>query len=363
MRGAFRARDAFERTLNAGGAFVVFADAKTHIDVINARHTGGEYGRIYDDEPFPFDVWDFLGELSGIGVTSDEGTEMEAVDQSPLGRLVAEHLADAEFVCTLQPSHENADPWVILAENKFGEAVAICRCRGAAGSVIVLPQLARKAEFLVKLFSNVLPELSPHLFPNIADAKWTQRAEYELPRVLELKAKQQEIERRAIEEIEALSAELANERQANGWIQDLLTGTDLALVVAVKKALTEIGFSKVIDIDDERDREGKSRREDLQVRDESPTLIVDVKGISGFPADEDALQADKHAAIRMREEKRTDILGLSIINHQRHLPPLERENVMPFRQELVDAAHERSLGLMTAWAVPRRPKHEKAWLG
>jgi len=72
-----------------------------------------------------------------------------------------------------------------------------------------------------------------------------------------------------------------------------------------------------------------------------------------YPSDEDALQADKHTSIRMREWKRTDVIGLSIINHQRHLPPLDRENTMPFRQELLDAATERSLGLMTAWDLYR----------
>jgi hypothetical protein len=46
-------------------------------------------------------------------------------------------------------------------------------------------------------------------------------------------------------------------------------------------------------------------------------------------------------------------MGLSIVNHQRHLPPLERENRLPFRQELLDAANERSLGLMTAWDLYR----------
>src|SRR5690606_33742325 len=96
----------------------------------------------------------------------------------------------------------------------------------------------------------------------------------------------------------------------------------------------------VVDVDEERDREGKSRREDLQITDRSPTLIVDIKGIGGYPGDEDALQASKHASIRMKEWKRTDVNGLSIINHQRHLPPLERENQMPFRQELLHAAEE-----------------------
>jgi hypothetical protein len=171
--------------------------------------------------------------------------------------------------------------------------------------------------------------------------------------VLELKKQQDEIEKQAFEEINRLKGELEKERLANGWIHELLTGTDTELVDAVKLALSALGFTKIVDMDMVRDKEGKGRREDLQIEDQSPTLIIDIKGIGGFPSDEDVLQADKHATIRMRENKRTDIVGLSIINHQRHLPPLERENAMPFRPELIDMAEERSFVLMTAWDLYR----------
>ena len=82
-------------------------------------------------------------------------------------------------------------------------------------------------------------------------------------------------------------------------------------------------------------------------------MIVDIKGIGGLPSDADALQADKHATIRMREWKKTDVTALSIINHQRHLPPLDRENNMPFRQEILDHAEESQLGLITTWDLFR----------
>ena len=47
-------------------------------------------------------------------------------------------------------------------------------------------------------------------------------------------------------------------------------------------------------------------REDLQIRDMSPLLTVDVKGLVNFPADPDALQAHKHASIRIQEEERSE---------------------------------------------------------
>jgi hypothetical protein len=351
VRTSIQLKDAFDRTHSIGGVFVVFADERTGISLQVARCG---YNGLYDGEQFPHDVYHFLSEISDLVVENDHGEELIPADtKSSLGRLLADFLPESAFKCVLKGGYRSKDTWQTLAKNKFGQAVAICRCRSAEGSVIILPQIRDKVAFLERLFIEVLPELAPHLFPHIEKGKWTHQPEYELPRVKELKAKQDDIVRNAKEVLKQLDAEIEKERTANGWIQNLLTGTDSDLVAAVKKAFEAFGFAEVVDVDVERDREGKSRREDLQIHDQSPLIIVDIKGIGAFPSDEDALQADKHAAIRMREMKRTDIVGLSIINHQRHLPPLDRDNVMPFRQELLDAAEERSLGLMTSWDVYR----------
>ncbi|MCK4825321.1 hypothetical protein KA005_56765, partial [bacterium] len=94
-------------------------------------------------------------------------------------------------------------------------------------------------------------------------------------------------------------------------------------------------------------------REDIQIKDASPILIVDVKGIANLPSDPDVMQSHKHATIRMKEWKRTDIKPLTIINHQRHLPSLDRDNKQPFRAEIVTAASQNDLGLMTTWDLHR----------
>lgn len=351
-RTAIQLKKSFDRIYSNGGVFIVFADQKTRIHIQVAR--SNRYDALYDQNPFPHDVWDLLSEVADMEVRNDHGTEMQGVKtNSHLVRLLAPFLSTGRFTCTLEGGYRKKGNWEPLAVNKFGAVVALARCCAAEGSVIVLPQIEDKAALLDILFSTALPEIAPHLFPHIAKGVWTHWPEYELPGVLELKSQQQQVEQRAREEIARLDGELGKERTKHGWIHSLLTGTDAELVDAVNQAFSELGFSRVVDVDVDRDREGKSRREDLQIEDQSPTLVVDVKGIGGFPSDEDALQADKHAAIRMREQKRTDIIGLSIINHQRHLPPLERDNAMPFRKELIDAAEERSLGLMTAWELYR----------
>jgi hypothetical protein len=352
-RAAIRVRESFNRALGAGGIFIVFADSRNRIDMIVARKEGGRFGGLYDQQPFAGDVWNLIDEFADITIGDDHGREMRATDKSPLGKLLAQHLDGGQFTCTVDGGYRGEEPWVTLAENKFSEPVSICRCRGKDGTVIILPQIANKDRFLVNLFTSVLPALSPALFPHGDRGVWTRLPEYELPRILDLEREKQEVEQRAVAEVTRISEQIELERSENGWIHDLLTGTDAELVAATKKAFGLFGFEKVVDVDEERDKEGKSRREDLQIQDTSPTLIVDIKGIGNFPSDEDVLQAGKHAAIRMREWKRTDVVGLSIINHQRHIPPHDRDNAMPFRPELIDAALEMAIGLLTSWDVYR----------
>ncbi len=330
-RHAYAVSSAFDRTLSNGGIFIVFADAKTGLELVMGHMQGRE---LIVEGQFCFDVWNFLPALFSLDVNSEQGEEMFSTDnKSALGKLVGEHLQGGCFTCTVTPVRGTGG-WAILANNKFNEPVGVVSTQEQqTGVIIVLPQLADKAGFLSKLFNNILPELVPQLFPHLERGKWIHRQEYEIQKIIELKRKQVEVAMHAEAEIAKLEQELTNERSTNGWIHDLIAGTDAMLVEAVKKAFATLGFNKVIDVDIERDKEGKSRREDLLIEDRKPTLVVDVKGIGGFPSDENALQADKHASIRMREWKRTDIIGLSIINHQRHLPPLERGNALPFRQE------------------------------
>jgi len=92
--------------------------------------------------------------------------------------------------------------------------------------------------------------------------------------------------------------------------------------------------------------------------------------LQGHPSDNGCLQSAKHATIRMRELTRTDVQAISIINHQRHLPALDRDNVTPFREEIIIAAEQQHVGLMTTWELFRLarsflrnkwlPKHIKA---
>lgn len=346
MRAALQVRGDFDRMLKAGGVVVVFATDKTPGSIQVARKG---YGGLNDAKDCNWNEWDFLSELSDMHVSSTSGEEMTVVDQNtPVGKLLKSHLSGSYYECTITGGHRSTEPWAALVKNKFNQAVALFRpC--STGFVIVLPQLKDKTGFLKSLFTDVLPEMAPHLFPGIEQGRWTHLLEYELPEVVQLHDQRSELEAKFQADIAALEEKELEIRKQDGWMHDLLTQTGDPLVAAVQMGLKTIGFKNVVDMDKVRDKEGRSRREDLQVQDASPTLVIDVKGIANFPGDEDVLQANKHATLLMREQNRTDIFGLSLVNHQRHIPPMQRDNEMPFRQELINVALESQLGLLTAW--------------
>jgi hypothetical protein len=82
-------------------------------------------------------------------------------------------------------------------------------------------------------------------------------------------------------------------------------------------------------------------------------VLVEVKGIGGLPKEANALQVAKYLAPRMREWGRTDIKGLSIVNHQRHLPALDREHDNVFQPDVVTNAEQQGFGLLTTWDLYR----------
>lgn len=346
VKATITVRTDFDKILNAGGVVVVFATKKSPGAIQHTRvvHRQLEHARnMHQSE------WSFISELNDMNVTATHGEEMFAVHpNTSVGKLLQSHLPGSSYDCTLQGGYRPNDPWSALVKNKFGEAVALYRpC--SSGFVIVLPQLKDKTGFLKSLFTNVLPEIAPRLFPGIEQGRWTHLPEYELPEVVQLHDQRSQLDAKFQADLAALKEQELEVRKQDGWMHDLLTQTGDPLVAAVQMGLKTLGFKNVIDMDEVRDKEGKSRREDLQIQDISPTLVVDVKGIANFPGDEDVLQAHKHATLLMREENRTDIFGMSLINHQRHIPPLERDNEMPFRQELLQLALENQFGLLTAW--------------
>lgn len=357
-----RLREHSNRIYQSGGAFVAFVNPR---QLAKFHYGSVPYDELQIEDIRDFDSWALLPEIWDVDTAFDAGTEVTpSASQSELRQLLMEWLHRIEFNCTMSVSGRENEKWEVIATNKYGAPIGLLALDTEnRGMVLLLPQMADKDKFVARLFKDVLPHLTPHLFPNLEGAKWIHRQEYENPAVLKLEQEKRVLAEEMEKKLTAIEDRISSASAEEKWLQDLLTENDDTLVASVHKTLVVFGFKEVVDIDQERDAKGQLRREDLQIRDHSPLLVVDIKGIGGYPADEECQQAHKHATLCMKELKRTDIQSLTIINHQRNIPPLNRENRMPFRQEILDYADEIEMGLLTTWDLWRlvRSFRRNAW--
>ncbi|MCS4311711.1 hypothetical protein M2397_002006 [Pseudomonas sp. BIGb0381] len=348
-RTALFAKADFNRIVASGGALIVFAGPESPMEFqwASANHHSLETSKEINGG-----VWNLIDSMEKIRFISESGSVINVTSDEPLEKLLKKYLQGAEFKCVFKPRWSKYEFWRPLATNKYGADIALSGHYGD-GIVLIFPQILDKASFISELLESYLPERLPNLFPDIEKGKWTHFPEYELERVIELEERKALVITEMEKELHAIDEEISMNRSEDGWIHDLITATGDGLVNAIKLALSELGFESIVDVDEIRDAEGKSRREDLRIEDRNPTLVIDIKGVGGKASDDDLMQANKHALINMKELKITTIQGLSIINQQRHLPPLLRDNSEPFRQEILDFADETGLGLLTTFDLYR----------
>jgi len=353
------ASDKFDRILNHGGLFVIFAKNR-ETQKMKMGYISHRYG--LQGDSINFDNWSFLSCLddSFVRIKYDSGNEMYPVDEKDrLIELLIKYIDNSGFDCTLEEGYSlKKENWIPLLKNKYdlivSAAIAYEYEKDKYTWILIFPQFSNKADFVLELF-QLLPNLSPHLFPYYEGNLWLHKQEYELPKVNQLEDEKKVIKQKCDDEITKINLQVEKEKEDNKYWYDLIRETGDSLVQAVIRVLSILGFKDVVDVDKESrtSSSGGSLREDIQIKDESPILIVDVKGITGLPSDAEATQAHRHAVMRMKEWNRTDVNSLTIINHQRNIPPLDRENNMPYRQELINGSSQMDLGLMTTWDLYR----------
>jgi hypothetical protein len=300
-----------------------------------------------------FDNWCFLSLFGGddLKIQQDYGTEISrAANGGFLYDCIRPYLKDAEYSATIHPIqwfNNTSRAFFPLVVSKFLVPVGgVFLFEQSNGLVLLLPQVEQKAELAVDLLKTALPELSPHLFPHFEGKRWLERDEYEHQSVLELKTRQVQIQQAARDQIEQLDQEIEAERTRLGFLHGMLTKTGNELVSHVKGALQFIGFQQVKDVDAESG-ESANKQEDLQVLDPPQPLLLEIKGLAGLPTESDTLQVTKYVLRRMKEWNRTDIRGVSIINHQRNVPALERDHDKVFTQQQMQDAKNHEMAMLT----------------
>jgi len=344
-------KDSFDRILNNGGAFVIFAQPHLYQNICLARK---QFDQFKIEKNIEFKNWSFLSILSNhLETKEDYGFEIFLQDQ----RLkefyfIKEALKNTQFTATIKFDYGYEKYFIAILKNKYGDNIGgIFFQEESKGRIVILPQITKKSEVVVSLINEFLPTLSPHLFPDFKMFKWVENNEYELDTILNYKTEKMKVNQRAKKELEEIDKKILKERERFGFLHEIITKSGDELVVSVKKCLEFIGFKKVINIDEKIDnQEGStSKQEDLQILDKSPILLLEIKGLSGRPRESDTMQVYKYISRRIKELDRTDVRGISIINHQRNIPPLERDNRNVFTKQQIDDANSNDITLLTTW--------------
>jgi hypothetical protein len=345
-------KDKFDCILDHGGMFVIFAQPRFYQKLVWAA---GVLGFITDGQEIPADNWSFLSIASPsyFGIESDFGEEISVPNYNyQLCRFLRKTIIDAKYTATFKPTHRIEKSWIPILSNKFERCVGgLLAPEDSKGRVLILPQISKDTKTIVTLLREVLPDISPHLFPHIEGARWVERDEYELDSVLKYKTDKIEVQKRAKRELVGLDKKITAERDRLGFLHGIITNTGDDLVESVKSCLESIGFEQVIDVDKQIQNQGTSapKQEDLQVHDKSPILLLEIKGLSGLPREDDMTQVVKYAPRRMKEWDRNDVRGVSIINHQRNVPALERDNRNAFTEQQIEDAQHSDVTILTTW--------------
>ena len=358
-----------ERMLNASGVLVVFlqppsSETFRHYSYDRLR------GQLMAREPRELGNFGFCSTIAPYRLYPilDLGTEVSVIDKGNLlSDVVARYTDSVQFNSTLDPSYpkrfDDTDQpvFIPLLNNKYG------RCVGGAiilrpnpGMVVLLPQFTRKADLIADLFRDLLPNTHSHLFPEHEGGRWVHRIEYEHPTVISLQRRVEDIQVEADKRKAELASQVEAERERLSFLHGLLVKSGDALVLDVIKSMSHIGFRDVINADELRG-EKAIKEEDIWIRDRSPILLVEVKGLGRQPGETDTHQVTKYLNRRMVEWNRTDVRGVFLVNHQLGIQPLERSNGSVFTQNQISDARSDRVGLMTTWDLFRLIRGMERW--
>jgi hypothetical protein len=209
--------------------------------------------------------------------------------------------------------------------------------------ILVLPDIKDKAGIISDLITEYCPAITPELFPDNQIHAWKNEEKYFLPKHRELIIQKSDIEKEYHEKTNELDKKIEENKQCYAFLHDILTETGEKLVIAVIKYLEYLGFDTVKNMDE---IQPQKKEEDIQILLKEGLVILEVKGIGGKPSDSDCSQISKIRHRRCKERSDFNVDAICLINHQRHIPPSEREK-NPFTIDQINDAQSDDRSLLT----------------
>jgi hypothetical protein len=216
-------------------------------------------------------------------------------------------------------------------------------------NLILLPQIKEKGLFLKDFLTKIAPSIFPELFPFSSSFGWKNNKEYWLPNHSNLIVEKSNLQKEY--ELKLQKSDLKIEENLNkfSFLHGILTETGDDLVYALINYLKWLGFENIVNYDETK-TESTILEEDIQIELDEGILIIECKGIGGTSTDSDCSQISKIKHRRCKERNKFDVYALYIVNHQRFLPPLNRQNP-PFTFNQLEDAKSDERGLLTTWQL------------
>lgn len=346
--GATRISKAIEDVLKKRSAIVIFAaeNEKIRYDLAEIGIHGPSLVDQFDCET--------LRLCSGIKEFNNKfGKTIELYkEETRFHSFIGKYLKDAHYEVTFPHpmvwKNGNSKPderfFPILA-NAGGEIVGYVMSVDE-GAVFVLPQLARKAEFLVEFFDN-LAGVFPDVFPYNGMFAWLDDGSHPLPGEEEIREQRAAIEAQYITDVAENETAIANLKSEFSFLRVMLSGTGDELVEAVREYFVWLDYSSAKAMDEHSE---DTLEEDIQIELEPGLLVVEVKGIGGTSKDKECAQISKIKNRRQEERKAWDVSALYIVNHQRYVAPKLRMNP-PFTPNQIKDALLDKRGLITTYQL------------
>lgn len=336
----------FYKILEVGGIIITFASYKYDEQFYTLQENHGVIDP-YSLEDNKYNNFDFLNHAT---VFSENNRRSDIfLEHSVFERTLKRYQEGLRSELTFNLKETD----FVLAKDRFGKAVAFVRLisveENLAGLLIVLPLSSKRNEILIELMTEVLPSIHPNIFPDIANFRWINKEDYMMPSIKKLVNDKKITEEKFENKIKEIEDKIQTKKQNYNFLYGILLpdSFDDKLVKNLAKIFSRIGYNNVICPDDHIKG---NKQEDLQIRhniNQKP-ILIEAKGISGKPSEKDCQQVLKYIIRRQREEKR-DMHGIFIVNNQRNIEPLERDN--PFTKAQIDDAENSHYSLLSTWTL------------
>lgn len=273
------------------------------------------------------------------------GKQVVLTDRRVSELLFKNRLDDVEYFCVYDCIGRKG--FVPLLLNKNGECVSYVQISDNA-IVFMLPQMKDKAAFLKHLFENLLYENFSEYFPAVEEKRWIHKKEYLLPNEERMRKELEQAKKEYEAKKAEIEARMVENREQYEFLHTMITGTGDELVKAVIQYLEWLGFEDVVNADEDEGRE--YNEEDIRITIPDGLFILEVKGIHHNSTDDECARVGKYKLRWMEELKTTNVKALYVVNHQRNVEPIKRDNP-PFTDVQKSDARSGYRGMVTTWQL------------